>query len=484
MRNYALTAASVGPLVVLALLGGPLTPAVVHGWETSPINQYLVEFKGKHLPSDLNARLSMLAGTLVDVAPEVGVAILGNITPEGAGVVASWRDVNDLMPDVLLDPPRAMDRPLISGPPALAPSSAADPTQAAGYPLQWNMRVIGADKAWQAGQLGSPGVRIAIVDSGLDPTHADVASLIDPTRSTAMCTSDGGIISHEFPGYPSWTDLLGHGTFVASVAASDAVFVAGVTSRSTLMGIKVLSISSCPLSSWFRGMRFASDNGADVINVSLGLQSLLPRGAHLTPGTWAKWFHVYVEYALQKGVSAVVVAAGNDAIDLDKDQNLYAFACDTPGVICVSATGPTNSGPQLLGPFANIDAVSFYSNFGSPIDVAAPGGNLSFDASGNTIGFGVVFGACAHTDREIVGGVVVPGFCSANGVEAAGGIGTSFAAPHVSGLAALLVDRLGHNLSPQVKNRILQTADDRGKPGADPWYGRGRINVARALGLE
>ena len=84
MRNYALTAASVGPLVVLALLGGPLTPAVVHGWETSPINQYLVEFKGKHLPSDLNARLSMLAGTLVDVAPEVGVAILGNITPEGA----------------------------------------------------------------------------------------------------------------------------------------------------------------------------------------------------------------------------------------------------------------------------------------------------------------------------------------------------------------------------------------------------------------
>jgi subtilisin family serine protease len=57
------------------------------------------------------------------------------------------------------------------------------------------------------------------------------------------------------------------------------------------------------------------------------------------------------------------------------------------------------------------------------------------------------------------------------------------ATPHVSGLAALLVHEIGHDRPAQVRARILQTADDLGQPGVDPFYGNGRINVARALGL-
>jgi subtilisin family serine protease len=64
------------------------------------------------------------------------------------------------------------------------------------------------------------------------------------------------------------------------------------------------------------------------------------------------------------------------------------------------------------------------------------------------------------------------------------GIGTSFAAAHTSGLAALLVQQLGHGNPALVRSRILQSADDLGDPGTDPYYGRGRINVARALGLR
>jgi subtilisin family serine protease len=63
------------------------------------------------------------------------------------------------------------------------------------------------------------------------------------------------------------------------------------------------------------------------------------------------------------------------------------------------------------------------------------------------------------------------------------GLGTSFAAPHVAGLAALLVAQLGHGNPALIRARILQSADDMDKPGHDPYYGSGRINVARALGL-
>jgi len=63
------------------------------------------------------------------------------------------------------------------------------------------------------------------------------------------------------------------------------------------------------------------------------------------------------------------------------------------------------------------------------------------------------------------------------------GIGTSFSAAHTTGLAALLVQQQGHRNSARIRERILQSADDLGQPGTDPYYGRGRINVARALGL-
>jgi subtilisin family serine protease len=181
-----------------------------------------------------------------------------------------------------------------------------------------------------------------------------------------------------------------------------------------------------------------------------------------------------------------VVAAGNEAADLDHSGNLVQELCDVPGVICVSATGPTNSGPDYLGPFANVDSSSFYTNFGaSAIDVAAPGGNLSFDNAGNIIGDSYIFTACATTDREFdSAGNLIPGFCTSNGITTAGWIGTSFSAPEVSGLAALLVSRFGHGQGAQVRAAIENSADDIGKPGVDPFYGKGRINVGRALGLQ
>lgn len=446
--------------------------------------QYLVEFNGNGLPSNLSERITALGATIVDTLPEINVVVIANTTADAAAFLATQSDVSDVTSDDFIKFRNSnWERRAVSMPFSAAPSSAADPMSADFFPFQWDKRAIHADRAWQAGFLGSPDVRLAVIDTGIDPTHPELVGLIDASRSISFCTEETTIVQQEFPGYPAWTDLVGHGTFTAGIASSNSNLLAGVTSRTTLMAIKAVGLVPSRSSNIVRGIIYAANHGADVINISAGSLFPFPRAGSRN---FVHYDHLAVQYALVKGVSAVVVAAGNDAFDFDHSGNLVSEFCDVPGVICVSATGPTDSGPLLVGPFQNIDAPAFYTNFGiSAIDVAAPGGNISFDAQGNLVGISFVFSACATTDREFdSGGNIVPGFCTGNGITTAGEIGTSFAAPHVSGLAALLVSQLGRGHAAQVRAAIENSADDLGKPGVDPLYGKGRINVARALGMR
>ncbi len=475
-------------LIVIGLLSYCVSIDRVKGatnGEASPPkgNQYLVEFKSARLPSDLQNRIAALGGRIIDTFPEMNVALVADLTDEAAAALESQADVADVTLDEFVTAlPLAPRNRTVQLPQNPLPTSASQPEAAIFYPFQWDKRAIGADRAWRAGFLGSPDVGLAMIDTGIDPTHPELVGLIDASRSISFCPAETPIVAQQFPGYPAWTDLVGHGTFTAAIASSHSDLLAGVTSRTTLMAIKALGIVPCRASSIFRGIIYAADHGADVINISAGSAFPFPRASSKN---FTHYDHLAVQYALVKGVSAVVVAAGNSSLDFDHSGNLENEFCDVPGVICVSATGPTDSGPLLLGPFQNIDAPAFYTNFGvSAIDVAAPGGNISFDSQGNIVGISWVFSACATTDREFdASGNLIPGFCTGNGITTAGEIGTSFAAPHVAGLAALLVSQLGHGKSAQVRAAIDNGADDRGKPGVDPYYGHGRINVARALGL-
>jgi subtilisin family serine protease len=376
-------------------------------------------------------------------------------------------------------------------------ASQANPTTASRYSWQWNMRAIGANKAWAAGKLGDPGVKVAILDTGIDYDAPDLNGLVDLTHSASFIPTDDALTSTYFPTRNPITDYHGHGTNVATQVASKAVALAGVTSKTTLFGVKVLGrTGSGALSAVLSGVLYAADQGADVANMSLG--SGFEKAAN---GRFVSLINRVFNYANRKG-TLIVVSAGNETEDLDHNGNELKTYCNQQHVVCVSAVGPTSwdHTGTAPGPFTFAvtpsapDEPAFFTNFGrSAISVAGPGGNAKRNAAGALVaqpwpwGNDVASWVWSYCSKTRLAGLTAAGVpvltaCAA-GNRITGYIGTSQASPHVAGLAALLVVEQGHGRPAQLKNAIQQSADDLGQTGTDPFYGRGRANVARALGL-
>ena len=447
--------------------------------------RHIVSFAGA-VPVDFGARVHALGGTVVWVAPGSGLATVSGLSGAAATRLAAARGILTVDADAAIP----LDVPQLSAPDALGNAgvaSNANPAGAVRFARQWNMRAVQADAAWAHGFLGSSNVSIFMLDSGIDYLHADLLGRVDLNRSVdllgtflaqAVINKDTVIVpfteadtvARYFPGRQPFTDLFFHGTHTAATVSSNAVRAAGITSGTTLVAVKVCGyINACPFSSILNGVIYAAQNGADVINMSLS-GAFAKAGNGRFVGLLQKVFN----FARSRGVT-IVVSAGNAAANLNHNGNAYQTFCDTPAVICVAATGPTQSATATDGPFTNTDAFAYYSNFGSAIDVAAPGGNSSFGPKLPAPATRDVFvwAACSQTSL-LVNCAPLPTFIL--GVQ-----GTSMAAPHVTGTAALLVSTLGRHPA-QIKARIEQTADHIDTNGQSLLYGHGRVNVARAVG--
>lgn len=421
---------------------------------------YLVLFKGNGVPSGFESRVAALGGTVIFAHGGAGVGAVAGLTPDAAAQLGASSGIAAVEADdaTVLSP--IMDE--------VADASVESPTApgtATFFPRQWHLRAVQADVAWAGGRLGSPDVKVAILDTGLGYTHPDLAGRVDLASSRSFVPSDDALVASNFSGAHPIADLHYHGTHVGATVSSNALAAAGVTSKVTLVGVKVCGVNGrCPTSGVLAGVLYAADLGVHVANLSLG-SSFMRRDASAAGGAGPSFLAILnntFNYAHRKGTT-VVVSAGNSAFDMDHDGNSYKAYCSTPTVICVSATGPTGSG-GINGPFFNVDALAPYSNYGrSAISVAAPGGAQRS-----------VWAACSPFS------LLIP-VCR-TGVFVVGLNGTSMAAPHTTGTAALVAEDVGRNPG-QVRARLQQTADDLGEPGTDPAYGKGRINVPAALGL-
>ena len=491
-----LAACSTDVVAPLKVPTGPKLAAVAGG-----AGDFIVLSNGK-FPADFAAKVASLGGKVTYQHDKVGFAAVSGLTASAATQLRAVSGVSSVDADAVIsiDSPMAAAEADMTSVGNDEANSQANPAGAARYNFQWNMRLIGADKAWAAGKLGDAGVTVAILDTGIDYDINDMNGLVDLTRSksfmdtyvlapgeTIRHPSDNATTTKFFPTRNPITDYNGHGTNVATQVSSKAFALAGVTSKTTLIGVKVLgSNGSGSLSSVLGGVLWAADHGADVANMSLG-GGFSKSGNGFFVGLINKVFN----YANRAGM-LIIVSAGNSGADLQHNGNVESTYCDSPHVICVSAVGqntPTSSG----------DIPAFYTNYGrGSVDLAAPGGNALLDANGNIVvtpgwpwGTDIASWVWSYCPKTRLGAWTfdaahpedltkhVPSLtvCAA-GNRISGFIGTSQASPHVAGLAALLVAEMGHGQPSQIKHAILQSAAD-----INPLLGRGRMSVSNAFGL-
>lgn len=441
---------------------------------------YVVSAKSLSFDAQLSRKVEAAGGKITSRLPQIGVIIVQSDDAGFAaraskipGIRSAVRDVTVQyeMPDVVMDTSADFTNP---------PASGENDTR---FDLQWGSAAIDVAGAWNQGYRGA-GAVIAVLDSGIVCDHPDLAPNLLPD-STSFATGEG--VCHTIPG------TFNHGTHVAGIAAAadNAFGTIGVAPEAKILAVKVLAASGSGEFSWLiEGLVYAADHGADVINMSLGADIPVNGKGANEVAELVNAIKRAVKYARSQNAT-VIASAGNDARDLDHDSgleicdtdgcfraNLKAFPAEVPGVLAISATAPI--GWALAPTTTSYDNLASYSNYGqSVIALGAPGGDASYPGNENCLMAGLVR-PCWVFDL-----VFAPaGYVNATTFLYSWAGGTSMAAPHVSGVAALIVGKHGGEMSPNDVEKILkESSEDLGKPGNDDVFGQGRVNASRAVEL-
>lgn len=304
----------------------------------------------------------------------------------------------------------------------------------------WGMSFIDAPQAWDTEQ--GENVLVAVIDTGVMSNHIDLSNNMwtnsNEIANNGIDDDNNGCVDDIFgcnfvndAANGNISDGNGHGTHVSGTIAAtgnNSTGVVGVAYKAKVMGVRVLG-SQGGIDPWIAsGIEYATDQGAQVINMSLGCEQVCPP-SQVTCAA--------IDYAKSKG-TVVVVAAGNS----------NANAANYSPANCGSL--PNTDGGIVVASHTSNGSKSGFSNIGNLIDVSAPGSQISSTWNNNS-------------------------YVSISG--------TSMAAPHTAGVAALIFGKNPFLTVSQVEDILRDSATDLGTPGYDTSFGHGSVNAFEALNL-
>jgi subtilisin family serine protease len=454
-----------------AAAGAPSSSAAAFAPAATPAvtDAKIVSFRrSQGTPAEFRRSVERAGGQVVFELPEIGVAVIRDLPQADLDELARSPEVLAVEEDHILPLPAPDAPPLEAAAPAPEGLPIAEPL----FPLQWNIRQVGADRVIEAGHTGA-GARVVVIDSGIFYPHPDLAPnfrggvnffapfcAFDPLALPSTCDPNDPL------------DDNGHGSHVAGIvaAARNGVGVIGVAPNAGLYAAKVCGrLIGCPTSSLIAGLVYAANIQADAANLSIGGYLCLREHTQafplcdpaLNPRLSGRIFEALQRaerFASRRRV-LIVNSAGNDGVDLDEtERSVRRIFGEGNNTVTVAALGPD-------GKAGHIDGI-VYTNSGDIVDLSAPGGSFA--------GFAEDFvpSAWSPLSPELPGALF------------AFALGTSMAAPHVTGAAALLVEKFGHGDPQELRSRLQRSADLTGSgPSHHPVYGHGRLQIPTALGF-
>lgn len=318
--------------------------------------------------------------------------------------------------------------------------------------LGWHLKKIDVEGAWEITK-GSKNIVVAVLDSGIDFSHPDLTGIkwintgevannsIDDDVNGYVDDMNGWdfVSGDNIPGPEDLDPIHWHATFIAGIIAApaDNYGVAGVAPNVTVMDIRVLqadNYAGTTYEGFGDSIRYAVDNGADVISMSLQYY-----------GNNSEYYDD-IQYAYENNV-ALVSITGNNIVESGGGLEFQSFPGGYDEVISVGATN-------------FFDEKADYSNYGSWTELVAPVGDQEYDEIDHLI-------QSCHTPYDLY-----PYYY---------GYGTSFACPQVAGVIALMKSLKQDLSNDEVREILNETAIDLGDPGKDDFFGYGMVNASAAV---